>query len=394
LSIENYSLHRSTRIDLEPVTVLVGRNGGGKSALLDALQLLGRTARGSLSEVFEETGPFSYRARLFHGVDQSQPMTFRVGFSPGADGDPMDYELAFGPDEHMRLVVQRESLSNSGGPTVFTRDRESFEGRGFDDLLPDMTVLAQARRTSGYLPPEVHQVRNCAYALGRVLRFRIDAWAVGTDTPEIELPENEAETPREPGVGTRGDNTAAFLYWLRDYHGPILRALEADIRSVIPGFAAFDFSTARPGRISFLMGFNDDRGTVDSINLSSGTLSTVALLALARVRGARGPKVLCIEEPELGLTPGVAQSVFAKLLGNTAQSQLLITSHSPHILCAALGQPDTAVLRVIPDDRGVADVLPVREAALQEHGVPGPVMLKEGGGVDVAFALKLMEGLD
>jgi len=141
------------------------------------------------------------------------------------------------------------------------------------------------------------------------------------------------------------------------------------------------------------MVFSDARGTVESRNLSSGTLSVVGLLALTHFMGSRRPKVLCVEEPELGLTPTSARGVFTKFLTRPGDAQFLITSHSPHLLYAALNQPDTTVLRAVPDQHGVAQVVAVQEAALAELGVPGPILLGQGGGMGVETALKLMEGL-
>lgn len=394
VSIENYSIHKNTSVDLQPVTVLIGRNGGGKSALLDALMLLGRTARGSLGQAFEATGPFSYQARLFHGAQETEPMRFDVRFDPGYNLGVIRYELVFGPGVDGVLTVRVEKVTTHDGRVVLHREGKVNGPPGLGSLADDTTALATVRQVRTWIEdPDLLILQRCAYALGRMLRFRFDPHPVGTDAPDLDLPDEAGETPKEPGLGMRGETTASFLYWLRDYNGPEFRALEADVAEVIPGFAGFEFSTARPGRVGFLMKFSDDRETVNARNVSSGTLSVVAILALTRFRGARGPKVLCIEEPELGLTPTTARGVFTRLQARPHQAQFLVTSHSPHILCEGLNKPDTAVLRAVPDEHGVAQVVPVRHAALEELGVPGPMLLKQGGGTGVEAALKLMEGL-
>jgi AAA15 family ATPase/GTPase len=68
--VSNYKSHRTTALDLYPVTVFVGSNNGGKSALFDALLNFSMVSRGKLSQAFGP-GPFSYPAIHHHGASRS-----------------------------------------------------------------------------------------------------------------------------------------------------------------------------------------------------------------------------------------------------------------------------------------------------------------------------------
>ena len=48
--VRNYMVHQDTSIELQPLTVLVGPNGGGKSALFDAMLNFSMLARGKCPE--------------------------------------------------------------------------------------------------------------------------------------------------------------------------------------------------------------------------------------------------------------------------------------------------------------------------------------------------------
>lgn len=79
ISVENYSMHKSTSVDLEPVTVLIGRNGGGKSALLDALMTLGRTARGPFVKPSKRPALFPIARDSFTGPRMMRTCGFASG---------------------------------------------------------------------------------------------------------------------------------------------------------------------------------------------------------------------------------------------------------------------------------------------------------------------------
>ena len=72
--IRNFKNHRSSAVDLFPITVFVGPNSGGKSAILDALVSYSMVCRGVLSEAFSQY-PYSFDAMLHHGAN---PATARI----------------------------------------------------------------------------------------------------------------------------------------------------------------------------------------------------------------------------------------------------------------------------------------------------------------------------
>jgi len=65
LAVRNYLIHKNTKLSLSPVTVLVGPNGGGKSALFDAILNFSIVARGNIRQGFGQY-PYSFSATRYH----------------------------------------------------------------------------------------------------------------------------------------------------------------------------------------------------------------------------------------------------------------------------------------------------------------------------------------
>ncbi|KYF66251.1 hypothetical protein BE11_31475 [Sorangium cellulosum] len=90
-----------------------------------------------------------------------------------------------------------------------------------------------------------------------------------------------------------------------------------------------------------------DGGRVPARILSDGTLRLVALLTL--LRGSPPGALIAVEEPENGIYPGRLRALVDKLVdattprGDVLPPQVLLTSHSPAILAALHGRPESLV---------------------------------------------------
>ena len=74
-SVRNYKIHKDTSLNLFPITVFVGPNSGGKSAIFDALITFSMVCRGNLSEAFNQY-PYSFEALRHHGASASARIRF------------------------------------------------------------------------------------------------------------------------------------------------------------------------------------------------------------------------------------------------------------------------------------------------------------------------------
>jgi predicted ATPase len=162
---------------------------------------------------------------------------------------------------------------------------------------------------------------------------------------------------------------------MQEKQDPALESILRQLREVVPGFKGFDFSFYGSDRVAFSMEFEDSRGTVAAVRLSDGLLLFVGLMVLTY--SSNRPPVMLIEEPENGLTPtalkrfyqAIRELAFATDIGK--RSQILISSHSPFIICEAWNGEDREFIHQVKIENGQAAVRKFSDAVKQQNIVLG-----------------------
>ena len=150
------------------------------------------------------------------------------------------------------------------------------------------------------------------------------------------------------------------LYFLSETKSPVLQKIIDRVAEAIQGFERFEFNRVGSDRIGFSARFDDPRGAVVAPNLSDGCLSMIGLVTLALAPGRAG--VLCIEEPENGLTPKATRVFYQTIheLQNASDSaQVLISSHSPFVITEVWNGGDRDFIYQVQPEPGHRDDLEV-----------------------------------
>jgi predicted ATPase len=115
LHIKNYMIHQDTEVDLYPITVFVGLNNSGKSALFDALLNFSMVSRGKLHEAFQ-MGPWSFAARKHHGASPAARIAYSVDVHAQPDAEEfIRYSIQFREVAHgLTIMAERVELHPEG----------------------------------------------------------------------------------------------------------------------------------------------------------------------------------------------------------------------------------------------------------------------------------------
>lgn len=321
-SVQNYKGFRDHQVvELGPLTLLYGENSAGKSALLRLLPWISE----SMSD--PRPGPVldgivgreALWSDLVHISSSRHPIEVTIAW---AAGNQAGWQFRGGalPGSCELASIH---LENPFGAWMLKDDGDGL-WRG------------QVEGVRGLLP--VVNGSEHQYAHLNLREFVLDVqWLQGTRASVPRVEKVLATPPSQ--LSSKGEGVARFLYqWDRqsrtsrearalEYVQSFFRELGLDLRITDVAPAFFRLDVAPLGNPSAL---------VNLVDTGEGLTQVLApLVAMARALFGLGPRVVCLEQPELHLHTD-AQKVLAASIANAAGSgaQILIETHSEVLLAA------------------------------------------------------------
>lgn len=386
---------------LMPMTAVIGKNGVGKSSILDSFGFLADCLKLGVEEACDTSGRGGFdRIRT---LGTNEPIRFEIYYKQSGKASPISYELTIDVDNHGRPYVKKERLRqrrkglkhgrpfsflmlDDGKGLVWTGEdagKEIDEDTGTFDLIEYMNKILQGRGEEESSITEVVQLqdkRKLGIAtLGalkqhpRISAFRefIEGWYLSYFTPNAarSLPLSGPQSH----LNSTGDNLGNVVQFMEREHPKQFKRILRSIAKKIPGIDRIETEKSADNRL--LLKFND-KGFSDpffSQQMSDGTLKVFAYLLL--LEDPTPPPFICVEEPENGLYHKLLEvlaSEFRKhATGRVGASQLFITTHQPYFV-DALKPEETWIL-----EKGADGFSTVRRAsddpivnAMVDEGLP------------------------
>jgi predicted ATPase len=328
---------------LTPFTVVIGKNGVGKSSLFDAFGFVADCLASDVETACDMKQRGGFERLRSKGVDE--PIRFEIYYREAPNERPISYELIINLDDTGRpyvaseLLKQRRKGQKHGRPFPFLRlDRgkglvwageEAVEIEGEEDRTQAVVELTDLRQlgiaTLGTLKEHP-----------RIKRFRdfLKGWYLSYFYPDAARSLPSAGPQRHLNV--HGDNIGNVVQFMEREHKDRFKSILARIASKIPGIARIDTEVTADKRV--LLRFND--GAFDdpffAQQMSDGTLKMFAYLLL--LEDPEPPPFVCIEEPENGLyhklLESLAQEFRTHATGKKNAPQIFVTTHQPYFVDA------------------------------------------------------------
>jgi len=379
IRIRNFKSLHDVSVGLDPFTVLVGRNGAGKTSFLQALQMLGWLVRHRSINDALESHNLGYNELVYLRSGDSK-IQWDVEMSIPDPHDPehhLDIQVSMGLAKRRHVYVTGEVVVRAG-VNFFT---SSFEEDGFYVLRKGRQTLASEADngisyTNVTLPHsillDVREQRDKFPVLGAVAEE-----LAGILHYEIWGPERlrESSTGASAILSEHGQNLPSVLWALRQKHPQGFKNLVRELQQAYRWLDSIEFRHLAQGEygLSFLEkapGKKKRRIRYQPSQVSDGFLRLLALTALKYQPGE--VSLVGYEEPENGMHPGMLQESVVRLR-DVAQrgTQVIVTTHSPFLLQDLLsedvgGNAATELRLVWRDQAGRTQIHPARKETLEE----------------------------
>jgi len=346
------------RIEFANPTILVGRNGSGKSNLVSALSFLAEAMASPLQAVFDRAGGISTVRNRTSGRSYPPNLGMRVEFGDD-NGDSRTGFYAFEVKalENYGFSVVREQCSVGSGSrrAWFDRDDRSFrtnvEGLkpGLDPASLGLPVIGGEEKFSPVMR-----------ALAGMRVYSIEP------TKLREMQEADSGASLRPD----GANVTSVLKEIERQSEDDMCRISEILATIVPNTKSVQ--VRKHGKnlaLEFTQEWGDDkpkRLKFEGFSMSDGTLRVLGLLAAVFQRPS--PTLIVIEEPEATIHPGALESVLDLLLDASRRMQVVLTTHSPDLLDAKWITEDH--VRLVEWKNGATRVSRISDAntkALQQH---------------------------
>ena len=326
--------------DLEPLNVLIGPNGSGKSNLLEIINLL-RSLPKDLSPTLRDGG--GIREWLWKSAPAGSSIEIESVWDHGEKDNFLEHRISIKSDG-LSYKIAEEFVGTR------TLDGHVFPNHFFNNGKSASEIIDKIRRRAVKLPVgfkadnsvfsqfrDMRRYPGLAFLEEKFAAIRLyRAWNFGPDSA-VRAPQ-------------RADAPSDFLAEDASNLGLILNSLVIDerVNGEISNRLKVIYEGANDLRVKIVGGYvethleEDSRRLIPAVRLSDGTLRYLCLLAI--LCHPEPPPLICIEEPELGLHPDVITNIAELIIGASAKTQLIITTHSDDLVSALGDVPESVVV--------------------------------------------------
>ena len=292
--------------------LLLGANGSGKSNALRFFEMLKEMSHSRLDRFILQQGGAD--DQLFGGQRKTKRIDTVVSFHNSLGANRLSFTLT--PTSEDKLAIPSEEF------------RFTPHGRGGDlNYGPFSGGVESSFFSISRSPKSDWRTRAATDFLGDCSQYQFH------DTSSGSPVQHRWDVEDNHRLLAHGGNLAPILLRLREVDFPRYRLICTHLRRVMPEFDDFEIQ-ASFGKTLLRWRPQNTNKTMSPHLTSDGTLRCFFLVALLNLPDEMLPRVILLDEPELGLHP-LAISLVSHMVKSLAQRrQVIVATQSPHFVDA------------------------------------------------------------
>lgn len=363
LRLKGFRSIADTEIELDNPTFLVGRNGSGKSNLIDAITFLAEAMASPLESVINHRGGISEVCHRLPGGRSAESFVLAVDLGmlrPDLVSGSYLFEIRALPGNDFEVVREVcRALDKSGQEKGFSW--HPGQAPRMASSLPGLPWVDPPFDSKSLLLP-VFGGHEALAPLTQALK--------GMRTYSIDPARLREVQDADPGIELRpdGSNAASVLEAIERRSPETLARIGELLTAALPHDV--DVRPVRYGpklSVEFIQRWGEGQQvTFGSSSMSDGTLRALGILIAVFQEPL--PSLIAIEEPEATIHPGALGLILDLLELASHRTQIVVTTHSPELLEAKWIQDRH--LRIVSWEQGATSVSPISEGVrrvLEEH---------------------------
>jgi len=309
LSLNGFkTIYKLEKLDFEKVNIFIGANGSGKTNIVSFFEMIGYMMTEALGQYVAENGFAS--SMLYHGQKVTDSISAKLSFESKTGLSRYSFKISHTFNDNFIFSGEEIEYQKKGSYEPFKRN---LGDGGYKESK--LKELYHSDKTVKY-------IKNLLSTI-RVFHFH--------DTSKTAYIHQARPLESNSYLMTDGGNLASFLYRLKQYESRYYERIVRYIQQVAPFFDDFILEPIGSSiQLKFKEKFSDLE--LGSFRLSDGTIRFIALATLLLQPKRTLPRIIIIDEPELGLHP-VAIDILSEMINIASrESQIFITTQSERLI--------------------------------------------------------------
>lgn len=300
IKIEGFKSIKAMDLKLSPINILIGSNGVGKSNFISFFKLV--------NNIYEQQ---LQRYSMISGVDNllhyGRKVTSEIKGCLNFGNNAYSFDLSPTENDFLFITIEKSYYYPAPNNLYF------FNMNLQESLIKDSSTMRDKYLSNQLESYKIYHFHDTS--ISAPLRSRANI--------------NDNRYLKEDG-----GNLAAYLYYLQEKHPKNFKRIERVIQSVVPFFERFNLAPSSLDEEKIILEWTEKQHPETYFNanhLSDGSLRFIALVTL--LMQPKLPKVIIVDEPELGLHPSAINKLSGLIKSAAAKGcQIIVSTQSVTLL--------------------------------------------------------------